>query len=43
MKEFDENLRAGSYAEVLESLNNIVKNKPGMADELQIVGTHELA
>jgi hypothetical protein len=43
MKEFDANLRAGSYAEVLESLNNIVKNKPGMADELQIVGTHELA
>jgi hypothetical protein len=43
MKEFDENLRAGSYAEVLESLNNIVKTKPEMADELQIVGIHELA
>jgi hypothetical protein len=27
----------------LESLNNIVKNKPEMADELQIVGIHELA
>lgn len=43
MKEFDQNLRAGSYTEVLESLNKIVKSKPEMADELQIVGIHELA
>lgn len=42
MKEFDQNMRAGSYAEVLESLNNIIKKKPEMADELQIVGIHEL-
>ncbi len=43
MKEFDQNLRAGSYAEVLESFNKIVKKKPEMADELQVVGIHELA
>ena len=43
MKEFDANLRAGSYAEVVESFNNIVKMKPEMGEELQIVGIHELA
>jgi hypothetical protein len=43
LKEFDESLRAGSYAEVLQSLNNIIKTQPAMADDLQIVGVHELA
>ncbi|HZW64284.1 MAG TPA: hypothetical protein VFF23_01260, partial [Hanamia sp.] len=43
LKEFDQSLRAGSYAEVLQSLNNIIKTKPAMADDLQIVGVHELA
>jgi len=43
LKEFNQSLRAGSYAEVLQSLNNIIKTKPAMADDLQIVGVHELA
>ncbi|MFT4094007.1 MAG: hypothetical protein QM640_10230 [Niabella sp.] len=43
LQEFDQTLRAGSYAEVLESLNSITKQKPEMAGQLQIVGLHELA
>jgi hypothetical protein len=43
LAEFDQNLRSGSYAEVLQSLNHIIKTQPAMADDLQIVGVHELA
>jgi hypothetical protein len=42
LKEFDANLRAGSYAEVLANLNLVAKQKPDMAENLQIVAVHEL-
>ncbi|MCH5600861.1 DUF6603 domain-containing protein [Niabella ginsengisoli] len=42
LKEWDQNLRAGSYAEVLQSFDSLKKQKPEMAEKLQVVGLHEL-
>lgn len=42
LQELNQNLRGGSYAEVLQSLNMVVKQKPELRDQLQVVGIHEL-
>ena len=42
MKELDIDLRAGSYAQVLESLNLVYSQRPELKDQIQIVAMHEL-
>src|SRR5690606_485121 len=42
LQEWNQQLRAGSYAEVQQSFNKIIQQKPEMADQLQVVGLHEL-
>ncbi len=42
MQELDINLRSGSYAQVLESLNAVYSVRPELKDQIQIVSMHEL-